>query len=61
MTNEEFLSKMDWERHAIRLGVPCGNVVSAVLKRRECRPKVKTATAFVKTKAAFTKTKALFL
>ena len=27
------LGAMDWERHAIRQSVPCGNALSAVLKR----------------------------
>ena len=40
--------------------MPCGNVVSAVLKHGEHGAKVKTASAFVKTMTAFTKTKAAF-
>ena len=40
--------------------VPCKSIGSAVLKGRECRPKVKITSMSVKTKTMFIKTKAMF-
>ena len=42
-----------------RLEMPCKSIGNAVLKGRECRPKVKITPMSVKTKTMFIKTKAL--
>ena len=50
------LGAMDWECHAIRQSVPCGNVASAVRKGQECRSQVKSSSRNIKSTSRNDKT-----